>query len=324
VAAPPIVPEAPSERQDDAPALPPCGCPRDGRPRGLRVAGYLGRRVSGLPCWQPLRVICGDCAGQEAWACNGHRASACPPCSERYRRRLVRVADAGLDAHAARHRYMLTLTAPSLDGHRQWSLDPRVRGDDRPMCSCDRSAEGGLGAWNARAAARWNRLRTALARMYPGLDFLRAAEVQKRGALHFHVLLVTDRPVDPVAVQRVALEAGFGCVLDLAPITDAKRASYYVSKYVTKSCDDRGNVPWSAVVCDEDTGEMRLMETLPTFRSWSSSRGWGLTMKEVRAALLHSARLRAAALGALPVEDGAGSPELVAASVADGASLPPP
>lgn len=198
---------------------------------------------------------------------------------------------------------MLTLTAPgTTEGHGRWvpeGLPDEVRRRlfaDRAECSCHRSLGAGLGDWNASAGACWNRLRTALARLYPGIQFLRSAEVQKRGAIHYHVILATREPLELLAVQGKALEAGFGCTLDYAPITDARRAAYYVSKYVTKSVDSRDDVPWVAPVVDEQTGEIRRVRTAATFRAWSSSREWGLTMREIRDALAASARLRAAAL----------------------------
>lgn len=332
-----MVPDGPPAVQGSAP----CVCPRDGRPRGLRVLGYVsGGRVDGVDCAQPLRVVCSDCSGQEVWPCNCHRASKCPPCAAKYRRRLTRITEAGIVKRTGGwYVGMLTLNAPGeTPGHLRWVPEGlprdlrRARFAQREVCRCEESMGESLGHWNAQASACWNRLRTALARSHPGLQFLRAAEVQDgkrrsdgrgRGAIHFHVIVASREPIDLAAVQEKALAAGFGCVLDYAPITDARRASWYVSKYVTKSVEDRGEVPWVAPVADEETGEVRPMRTLATFRSWSASRDWGLTMREVREALRDAARRRAAAIDQVPVLDppATGSPPLAAAAA--GASPPP-
>ena len=53
-------------------------------------------------------------------------------------------------------------------------------------------------------------------------------------------------------------------------------------KYVTKSSGERKNVPWRADVVDQETGEVRRMDTIPTFRTWSASQSWGYTLKGLR------------------------------------------
>ena len=50
----------------------------------------------------------------------------------------------------------------------------------------------------------------------------------------------------------------------------------YIAKYVTDACDERRNVPW----LDEATGEVVYGARC---RAWTSSRNWGLTMRELRA-----------------------------------------
>jgi hypothetical protein len=153
-------------------------------------------------------------------------------------------------------------------------------------CACHlENAPDGLATWNASASAAWNRLRTALARS-TDLDFFRAVEVQRRGALHLHVIVWSRDPLDVGVVQALALAAGFGCVIDLQPLRPEH--ARYVAKYATKGSDGRDSVPWARVVqvLDEDTGELLdLVNPDPTFRTWSASRGWGLTMRAIREAL---------------------------------------
>lgn len=146
---------------------------------------------------------------------------------------------------------------------------------------------------------------------------MRAVEVQKRGALHMHVLLWSAEPLDGqvLDVQEMVTTAGFGCVFDLAPIEPGSRKhAYYLSKYVTKSVDQRGDVPWTADVVDRLTGEVRRMKTVASYRAWSSSRGWGLTMAEVRAECARAAQ--AAATRRAPLE--------LAAADAPATELPAP
>jgi hypothetical protein len=229
--------------------------------------------------------------------CGNHRASKCGPCSTRYRNRVRRVAAEGLLSHSRHgYAYLLTVTAPAADEHLQW-VPNWNRVDPRPVCGCESSAVDGLGRWNASAGACWNRLRTALRREHPSLEFFRAAETQKRGALHHHVLAWSPEPLNVVEVQRLALAAGYGCVIDLDPITPGDlRSAAYVAKYVSKAVDDRDAVPWVADVVDEHSGEVRLMHTTATYRAWSASRGWGMTMKVLREAIRDAARARAARL----------------------------
>ena len=151
-----------------------------------------------------------------------------------------------------------------------------------------------LAVWNAGASACWNRLRTALRRDHPTLEFFRAAEVQKRGALHHHLLIVSQGPLDVDVVQGAAMRAGYGCVLDLQRFPDVRRAARYLAKYVTKDAEP-ADVPWAGDdVLDTRTGQLRPSDRA-TYRPWSASRGWGITMRQVRDAIAASVRASIAA-----------------------------
>jgi hypothetical protein len=274
----------PSLASDEQPCQEaPGSCSCDPGVRSLRVLGYVpGGRVPGLDCDQPLRVVCGICAGALTWPCRAHRASKCLPCSERYRRLLVRVAESRSAAPGRLYGSFLTLTAPGHSEHARW-VPGRPGGGAR--CGCHReNSPDGLAAWNASASAAWNRLRLALSRV-TDLEYFRAVEVQRRGALHLHVIVWSADPLAVAEVQALALAAGFGCVLDLSPIRPEH--ARYVAKYATKGSDSRDSVPWARVVqvLDDDTGELLdLVNRDPSFRTWSSSRSWGVTVKAVRAA----------------------------------------
>lgn len=284
-----------SVRNEPAPSTQPwtdpCVSP-DGR-HDPKVTGYLkGPRPSGVDCEKPLHVWCRRCAAETVYHCQNHRESRCAPCASRYRRRLQRVADYGIRRREGQGSMgMLTLTAPSAKRHRQWSVtNSRKRAD----CACGDALADGLGRWNATCAASWNHARTALVRAYPGLVFLRAVEVQKRGALHLHVIVWTPDPLDLAEVQRLVLLAGFGCVLDWAPCEPgSRRAAYYVAKYVTKATDQRDDCPWEVEEASPWTGELRTHSVPARYRTWSASQAWGLTMREVRAVISRAAAQRA-------------------------------
>lgn len=229
--------------------------------------------------------------------CQAHRASKCQPCATRYRARIVRVAEAGAN-QTGLHGYLLTLTAPGTGPHQRWVPEWNGR-SVRPDCGCAEAVgEGqeGLGAWNVGASRHWHDLHKSLSRLTP-LQFFRAVEVQKRGALHFHVLVLARDPLDVREVQELALAAGFGCTLDLSALQPGAHARY-VAKYVSKTADARLEVPWWADRCDPDTGELTEGWTRATFRAWSSSKSWPLTMRALTAAIRERmARERARQVG---------------------------
>lgn len=252
----------------------------------MRVVGsVLPGRETRMDCERPLRAVCVDgCGHREFWRCDSY---GCGHCGELKRRRLHRLVDNGAAIHLGNGMlgYFLTVTAPGTDAHLRWYQGKRPQ--RRESCECH---DHGLsdGGWNAGESKCWNRLRTALTR---GRDviFAGAVETQHRGMLHRHVLLFTDRELLHEEVQALALAAGYGCVLDLEPVKSVEKAARYIAKYVTKSSGERAAVPWERL--DLETGE--LVGKRATYRLWSSSRRWGVTMREIRAAQSAQARARA-------------------------------
>ena len=284
---------------------------------------------TGLGCVQPLRLECRGCGERRRMACGTARASKCEPCAAVYRGRVGLVAGSGLVV--GRDGLFITLTAPGTRPHKR---------PDGTLCPCTPAGGVDMADWNATLGKRWNRFLRALDRYMGsaeftydegghrrerlGLRYFKAVEVQKRGALHLHVLL---RRADGRAaairkkkLRRLALRFGFGHAVDVQAVQPGHAA--YVSKYVAKSADDRHStvVPWrtmkyvkprdgrfavdkrSGWIIERSTGEvvgpaLRAESAQPTFRTWSAARAWGMGMAHVKAAQQHFVQV----LSAVPV-----------------------
>lgn len=234
--------------------------------------------TDGHPCLQPLLMVSGCCSKTWTMRCNAHRSDQCQPCSDRYLRALRRKVIEGLGLNTHPYRYLLTTTAPGDPGHRRWI--PGKAGV-HPVCGCDQGHD--LATWNPLAGGCWNRLRTSLRRRDPGMAFHRFAELQKRGAIHHHSILLSNVQLDPLEVQAMVLAAGYGCVVDYRPLLGENVAAY-LTKYCTKDLGKRVDAPWQVI--DEQTGE--ISEPDPTYRRHSCSQNWGITLRQIRAANLAS------------------------------------
>ncbi len=312
MAAPQSVPDG----TDRGPEFGPCGHQRS--VCGVRSRSLMrGRRVAGLDCDEPLRLVM-SCGWVWVRTCERH---GCAPCAARHRRRNARVVGTGMHKQllAGRRLWLLTLTAPSTREHKRWTPNQLyTRGAPRRDCSCHVGVV--LALWNPSASACWNRLRTAITRDGADAAYYRATEVQDgkrggpgRGALHHHVVFATDAHLNVARVQQMALDAGYGCVMDLRPIeevADVDDIAGYVSKtlagYVAKSSGAaRQEVPWRVPVhLDTDSGEIldppALLHTTPTYRTHTQSRNWGCTVRQIRDHNQAQARKRAASLAELP------------------------
>ena len=225
-------------------------------------------------CEAPDWGGCESCGYRELWRCNSSRVEKCDPCGQRYRRRVGKVALSGRLAGGQVH--MLTLTAPGAKVHYL---------PNGEMCQCTKPGGELVGQvleeWNAELGHRWNRFCQDLRRYFGrNVQYFKATEVQKRGALHSHVPFRLDAGVrwNLHEIRALAIKHGFGHEVDIRPNIDEK-GMWYVAKYVSKAAGLRPTVPWRKV--DQDTGEIH---DTATYRCWTASRSWGTTMAAVKAA----------------------------------------
>ena len=233
-------------------------------------------------CKRRVFLKCLLCGVRRERDCGTSRRSRCEPCSTKYRRRVRRVAASGFDGVLLKpdRVYSITLTAP---GDRQHFIRGQI------LCPCTPKGGVDLRVWNGQAASRFNRWKQDLERAY-GVRFehFRAVEAQGRGAIHYHLAVRAAAPVviRKSKIRALAMKHGFGHEVDLQAVVDDRCASY-MSKYVSKSSDERAAVPYVHPV----TGEVGPGR----WRTWSSSRSWGQSMKLVRAAQAEYMRQRVAA-----------------------------
>jgi hypothetical protein len=247
------------------------------------AARYLGYAKLGtdhdLDCERPLQVVCtrDGCQHSELRLCGNHKAGSCGPCSGRYGRRVRRLAARGMALRTKDFLSLVTLTAPGASAH--------LMGKTGRRCTCTPVGGVDLAQWNPTASKRWNALLVDVERTFGSRpQYFRAVEVQKRCAIHFHILWRSEFPLTAQALRPLAMRAGFGHEVDVQVLDPRSRAAAaYVSKYVTKSVDSRDEVPWRADRIDKSTGEVHENVLVPArFRAWSSSQRWGCTMAEIR------------------------------------------
>jgi hypothetical protein len=270
--------------------------------RVRRLRPLFGRRRPGLDCDNPVPWVCNRCNVEWFGTCGDRRASRCRSCAGRHRRRVRAIALSGAAGNSLRS-YFITLTPPGDQVHCK-----RPGCDGAPTCGhelCRCTPEGGtdLATWNPSHGRRWNHFVTSLRREAPDVHYMRGCEVQdgkrrtdnKHGrlGLHDHVIVRTKHALDERLIRRLAMNAGYGHSIKIDEMAPAStREAEYVSKYVGKSADQRWDVPWRAQVVNVETGEITTPLVKARYRTWSASRQWGITMKQLRA----EAAVRARAL----------------------------
>lgn len=264
----------------------------------VRFSKKLPKPVAGIDCESPLVLACLSCGASGAIRCDTSQSRRCEPCAKRSRRRVQQLVQDGLEHVPPGTALLLTVTAPSDRGsHCRRHRRCEGTGSDCEMCTCSPPGGVDLAEWNASCTKRMNRVLEGIRRgeaspLVGGvrcrvrIEYFQGREVQERGALHFHVVLIspTGRSIqlDRRALRGLVMVHGFGHEIDLQRIGTSKhggskakspgRVAWYVSKYVSKSADARDAVPWASP---------RVQRQAP-YRTWTRSRGWPRTMKEVR------------------------------------------
>lgn len=250
--------------------------------------------------------------------CNATREDKCEPCGMRHRRRLKLLIGSGF-ADRPTGFFFVTGTAP---GARVLPWDTsRCNHGDRPCsgkdfgCQVERLAAA---RWNGFAPQVWSWMVTEIRRLLPGVDvqFWKCWETQKRGVLHVHAIIwalgVSEARMAKIwrKVLKTAykMDGGYlfqwgkeqSCdaigskssveeLIELHGFTpeeaeesvraadESERLRFirYGAKYCTK-----GGLRASTV--NRVTGEIR--DDGRGYRTWSASGGWGLRMKQIRAA----------------------------------------
>lgn len=143
--------------------------------------------------------------------------------------------------------------------------------------------------WNMTADARWSvlhrRAATAVRRKY-GKDALvllvRAKELQKRGLIHWHPVLLATTPVQRAAVRayrdllaKWAPHHGFGFVSRMPEPRSAKSAAAYLSSYFIVGKRDKAQLQESVTHPALRRGRILWMAPKLTLKT-------GITMRELR------------------------------------------
>lgn len=259
--------------------------PPSGGPICQHRWSYVGRAPVTHPrCEDPIRIVCVECSHELIKRCGATRSTRCAPCADTHRRRLEQVIRSGVVADGISTAFFCTLTAP---GAESLPWDPSKCSHRR-----DVACSGALGCqvatvpaadWNGTAARRWSWFITYLRRLLPGVrvEYCGTWEDQRRGVLHRHFCVRTDRPVSVkrmrVAVRSAAASWDFGRQIDVKGIdaASAAAAARYIAKYAAKTSDTSS----SRVVLDRSTGELVSGRCV---RPWSASWGWGDSMRRVR------------------------------------------
>jgi hypothetical protein len=96
--------------------------------------------------------------------------------------------------------------------------------------------------WNRTAPARFAALvRDLRGHGLPGLEYARVLEMQRRGLLHVHGLVVGWRRVDLEMVRLLCVRHGFGPRFEIAAVRNVEATGgYMASQYLAKSHEDLG------------------------------------------------------------------------------------
>lgn len=309
----------------------------------MEFVGTVGASVT-LGCEHPSLLRCGLCGRTCEVRCRATRDDKCAGCAERHGWDVAREIRSGVTVERLqasllvvlrgtrqeRRDWLLhdrlgasnvsdrpsgfrfvTLTAPgreplpfdrSICGHEagECSNASHKRDPGDVVCKVERFPAA---RWNGQAPRRWNDWITDLRRVL-GVDvqYCGSWETQVRGVLHRHVLVwapgVTEKLFRRES-RRIAIRLGFGRQYDVRPLSgsDTKELAMvagYIASYVTKCGDEL------ATCINPRTGEI----VQGSYRRWSASRKWGVTMGQIRAERVQWVMERATASSAAPAAGG--------------------
>ncbi len=264
----------------------------------VRFGKKYAHRIDGVDCDAPVVLVCLSCGGRSIVRCQTSQVRRCGPCARRYRNRVRQLIQDGIELLPLGMAVFLTVTAPSEKGaHCRRHRRCQGAGWDCLPCVCSPVGGVDLADWNATLTKRMNRMLEALRRgeaspMVGGrrrpvsFDYVQGREVQRRGALHVHAVLLprgrAPLQLDRKALRELVMRHGFGHEIEFERIGTSQhggskaktpgRVAGYVSKYVSKAADQREEVPWPALPRRRQA----------PYRTWTRSRGWPRSMKEVR------------------------------------------
>jgi hypothetical protein len=206
-----------------------------------------------------------------------------------YKGEVRQVFESGMVNVPAEALGMLTVSPPGVNVHTR-----RLHGVTE-VCPCTPAEGFSHSDWNGSFTQRTNRLLRDLGRSLGcELEVAQAREWFRDDLLHGHLLIVRSDGLPLVVtrkeLRRLLLKHGFGHKVMWRVIDDAGKASRYVAKYVAKGVSQRGRVAWRKVRRDG------TVQCTATYRTWTTSRRWGLSMAAVRAARRDAAAARRAAL----------------------------
>jgi hypothetical protein len=155
----------------------------------------------------------------------------CSVCGRAYVRRARKKILKGLGGGKWHQEW--TITAPGFCEAGCVSFKEGRMGEERHTSGCRDACE----VWNDGASGRFNRLMERVKRFFPGakFEYIKAGELQERGAIHYHVALL-GLPYFPEELRRrLLVESGFGRLDKIKHRPTFQWVCWYLTKYFTKS-----------------------------------------------------------------------------------------
>jgi hypothetical protein len=244
-------------------------------------------------CVRPSLHSCELCGHDELHSCGSASRAKCGPCSGRYRYRVKKKFESGFrdDLPATHHVYFVTATAPG--DARHWDS---VHGR---WCPCTDDDGVDPATWHENVPRAWSDSVGEVRRhVAADVDYMKIVELQEKrlrrtgkALLHVHAWMRSE--VDLTAkveeLRSILVRHGFGHEVKVERVHHGGGAGY-LAKYCSESVDAVPELEWA----DSKTGEVHHGEM--HMRVTTASRGYGLSMVQIKTAGQAIARERAAGL----------------------------